>query len=278
MSQNPPPPPNMPPQPVPMLKPDTGEPSRSPLPIDPESGGCRGCLWGCGGGITLIVVVTLLCGGLIFATGRTMGEFVGEFGDFFSVDLSWLDLNRRATINIPDIELPEIERIQALSALTTVRYNYSNVVTAQRDMPALIDRLYGQSLVLLAVVHIDAGVDLTDMGAESLTTSAEDGTVTLRLPAPTIQDCFLNEAQSSIVLRTTGAFTQESPDLDNISRRFAINQFVRQAMEEGILQDAATNAETAVAEFLQAFAPDAEIIVTTAPLDPDAPLPEICGG
>lgn len=277
MSQNPPPPPNLPPS-APMLRPDTGEGPRSvlPIPISSEQGGCRGCLWGCGGGIGFLIVVGLLCGGLIFATGRTVGDFVGEMSDFFSVDLSWLNLDQRARINIPDIELPDIERIQALSALTTVRYNYANIITAQSDMPALLDRLYGQSLVLLAVSHIDAGIDLGALTADALSVSEVDGTVTLRLPAPTIQDCFLNEVETSVIQRTTGVFAQESPELDNVSRRFAISQFLRTALEDGILQEAATNSELIIAEFLQGFAPDAAIIVTTAPIDFNALLPTTC--
>src|SRR4051812_38354366 len=49
-----------------------------------------------------------------------------------------------------------LEKVQNLSQLTTTRFNYSSIVTSQRDLPSILAGLYGDKLVMVAVGHVNA--------------------------------------------------------------------------------------------------------------------------
>jgi hypothetical protein len=169
-----------------------------------------------------------------------------------------------------------LESVQQLSTLTTTRYNFSSVVTSERDMPDLLDVLYGERLVLIAVGHVTAGVDLSVLTQDDL--SLADGTLTLRLPAPMLQDCFLNEGSSYVVSRDTGIFNRAAPNLDTEARRFAIAQFLADAQEQGVLEQAQAHARVAIEQFLRALQIDGvtTVNIVSTPPDPNAPLPSTC--
>src|SRR5690606_1604977 len=117
--------------------------------------------------------------------------------------------------------------------LTTTRYNFSSLVTTEREMPPVLAALYGERQVLVAVGHVTAGIDLNLMDAEDVTIN--NGVLTLHLPPPSLQDCFLNEGASYVVERDTGIFSESAPHLEGQARQFAIQQFRENAQQEGIL-------------------------------------------
>lgn len=242
-----------------------------------ESGGGGGGLncWGCllatmGVMLALTVGLVLFIAVVVSNVGDTTGNFFDTLRAFFSPGQR----------QITGIQLPEIERIQLLSDLTTTRFNYAQIVTASTDMPEPFATLYGDNLVMVAVGHIEAGIDLGALTADDVTLNESDNIVTLRLPAPVIQDCFLDEQQSYTVSRTTGVFASPSPALDSQARRYALNQFRDTAMEEGILREAQQEAENVLREFL-VLLNDPEQTLTIQfefdPIDPNAPLPATCG-
>jgi hypothetical protein len=169
-----------------------------------------------------------------------------------------------------------LERIQAMSQLTTVRYNYSGLVTSERDMPGIIKTLYGEKMVLNAVGAINAGIDLSQVKAENVI--AKDGVLTIQLPSPHLQDCILDEGKSYVVSRDTGIFARTAPNMDADSRRYAILQFRQSAIDGGILTEAQTQAQKVLSEFLSALRLEGinKVQVVNAPIDPNAPLPETC--
>src|SRR5690606_38453771 len=110
------------------------------------------------GGIISKVLVWLILGIIVGgALLFSVDYFLGRPAAYFC---SATGLCSPARLPVPNnIYVPDVERVQALSALTTTRYNYANIVTGQTQVPGLLDRLYGESLVMVAVVHIDAGID-----------------------------------------------------------------------------------------------------------------------
>jgi len=261
---------NPPPAPPPSQE-DT-QPAKTQMPPD-EAARPNGCLWGLTGAIGCVAILVGLFFGLIFITGSTIASLIG---DFPIINLSGL-FGERIEVTVPTgVVLPPIEPIQALSELTTTRYNYANIVSSQSDMPAVLARLYGESLVMVAVGHIEAGVNINEITTEDLTFDAESGVLTLRLPAPTLQSCFLNENESYVAERRTGLFARPSPDLDSDSRRFALRQFRDQALEEGILEETANEAEAVMREFLSVVVPDVPIQIEMAPIDLSTQLPDTC--
>ncbi len=87
-----------------------------------------------------------------------------------------------------------LERIQDMSLLTTTRYNYSSVVTSERQMPGILGALYGERMAMVAVGYVVAGIDMSQITANDVNVDGDK--LSIRLPAPTLQDCFLDEQAS----------------------------------------------------------------------------------
>ncbi len=170
-----------------------------------------------------------------------------------------------------------LDRIQALSELTAVRYNFTGVISSEVQMPGMLAALYGQRQSLMAVGHINAGIDLNQLTPADVTLDAT--TLTVRLPPPRLQDCFLNEQESYVVARDTGIFARGAPNLDTDARRYAVHQFRDQALEAGILDDAQAQAQQVITELTAALNPDSTLTVNIIPTAPDpasSPLPDTC--
>ena len=169
-----------------------------------------------------------------------------------------------------------LERIQLVSELTTVRYTYSNIITSERDLPPLLEGLYRDKLVLVAVGYVTAGIDLSKLSADNV--EFDGDTIRVTLPAPELFDCFFSEPDSYVASRETGFFAAPSPDLDLQARRFAIRHFRDAALEKGILTEAAGQAETTMASLLGAFYPTATVVVTVSELGDELNAPATGGG
>jgi Protein of unknown function (DUF4230) len=166
-----------------------------------------------------------------------------------------------------------LEGIRKMSDLATVRFNYSNLVTSQRELPEILKGLYGDRLVLVAVGYITAGIDLRQMTVSSITTQGD--TMTITLPPPQLLACALDEKASYVVSRDTGVFSRPAPNLDQEARRFAVGEFRKAATDSDILPQAQANAETLIRSFVTSLGIKNVKIVQTPP-DPNAPLPGDC--
>lgn len=166
-----------------------------------------------------------------------------------------------------------LDRIQALSDVVTTRYNYSSLVQSQRDMPGLLNTLYGDKLLMVAVGHINAGIDMTRITASNITRQGD--AMTIQLPPPQLLDCFLDEQSSYVVSRDTGLFAKPAPNLDQEARRYAISQFRDMAVKADIYSEVQTHAQTVVQDFVTSLGVK-QITVQTSPPNPNAPLPDSC--
>jgi hypothetical protein len=223
--------------------------------------------------MVLILGLTAL---LLVTAGQTVGGLIGNVADFFNLPELVLFVEG-AGVDIPeDVYIPEVERLQQLSQLTTTRFNYSHLVTSEVEMPGVLQGLYGQGLALVAVGHINAGVDLSQLTSQDIVYDEERNLLTVILPAPTLQDCFLDEAQSYVVTRSTGLFAQPSIELESAARRFAVQQYRDMALEDGILEEAQAHSVQVIEEFLLSVVGDVVLVVEVEPIEADAPLPETC--
>jgi len=166
-----------------------------------------------------------------------------------------------------------LDRIQTLSDVVTTRYNYSSLVESQRDMPGLLNALYGDKLLMVAVGHINAGIDMTKVTASSITRQGD--LMTIRLPPPQLLDCFLDEKASYVVSRDTGLFAKPAPNLDQEARRYAISQFRDMAINADIYSEVQTHAQTVVQDLVTSLGIK-QVTVQTSPPDPNLPLPDSC--
>jgi len=233
---------------------------------DGESAGCRGCVYGiAGAGGCFFILVILLLGSIAVAFPAVEEAFKGI-----------ANIVHGETVT-RSITVPIVERIQNLKELKTVRYNFSNIVQSEVEMPPLLAGLYGDNIVMIAVGHIEAGIDLALLTADDLTLT--ENTLSIALPAPYILSCYLDEQQSEIVERNQGVFASTGVQLDNAVRRFALEQFIEMALEDGILDDAATEGEVTIRQLVEfGLGEDSEVdlVFTFTEADPNTPLPDTC--
>jgi hypothetical protein len=169
-----------------------------------------------------------------------------------------------------------LERVQVLQQLATTRYNYSITITASREMPQVLQLLYGESLALQAVGQVEAGIDLSTLTENDVQQTAEGWVIVL--PAPVLLNCTLNESQTQIIQRDTGLFARASTGLDASARRYAIGNLRDRAIENGILTEAETQAKTTI-ENLGALLGNTTLAVQTTPANPNVlVMPTTCAG
>src|SRR5712691_1013941 len=141
-----------------------------------------------------------------------------------------------------------LDRIQSLSDLVTTRYNYSSLVTSQREMPGILNALYGDKLMMVAVGRVNAGIDMSQVTISDITRQGD--TMIVKLPPPKLLDCFLDERSSYVVQRDTGFFSKPAPNMDVEARRFAVGQFRDMALKGEILSEVQKHATQVVQELV----------------------------
>lgn len=242
----------------------------------PSLVGMAGCLprflWSFTGGMGCTLFVALALLGLGLFTGLGLNGILNSIGQA---------LIGNAPTTITGVFVPVVDPFTRLSTLTTMRYNYANIVQIETDMPSLLQTLYGNRQVLVAVGHIQAGIDMTQITQDDLRYDAETRTLTIRLPAPVLQTCFIDSQQTYIAEQSSGIFAPQQPRIDRESRLYALRQFRDKAIEDGILADAQAEAAIIVQEFAQ-FLLDASgaeggtVVIASSPVNPNAPLPDTC--
>ena len=231
-----------------------------------SNGGCRGCLYGVLGAVgCFVILVVLIIGAIAVARPAVEDAFDG---------LVNLVQGERTTRNIT---IPVVERIQNLQVLQTTRYNFSNIIESSVDMPPLLAGLYGENIIMVAVGHIEAGIDLSQLTEDDVIVG--DGVLTINLPAPQILSCFLDEQQTEIIERNRGIFAPADVQLDDAARRFALSQFLHLALEDGILTDAETQGDKTIRQLVGLMLEEDEtlnIVIHFAESDVPILLPDTC--
>jgi hypothetical protein len=166
-----------------------------------------------------------------------------------------------------------LEKIQAVSQLTTTRFNYSSLISSERELPQILAALYGDKLVMIAVGHVTAGIDMRQLTKDSVSGTGE--VMTIKLPPPQLLDCFLDEQSSYVVSRDTGLFARPAPNLDVEARRYAARQFRDMAMKDEILNQVQANTKTVIQALVSDLGVKQVNVITAAP-DPNAPVPDSC--
>jgi hypothetical protein len=142
-----------------------------------------------------------------------------------------------------------VQSIRSLADLTTVEYVEYTVIEKGTDS-GILAWARGDSLTLLAVARIGAGVDLSAITADSFDVDPATGVVTVRLPSPEIQYIAVDNGATQVIDRTTGLFTKGDPRLETDARQVAETVLLQQAESAGILQEAEENAVAALTNFL----------------------------
>jgi hypothetical protein len=142
-----------------------------------------------------------------------------------------------------------VRSIRSLANLTTVEYVEYTIVEKGTES-GILTWATGDSLTLLAVARIGAGVDLSALDSDSFRVNQDTGVVTVFLPPAEIQYIAVDNEATQVLDRSTGIFTHGDPRLETDARQVAEEVLVNQALETGIIDDAAENAVEVLTNFL----------------------------
>lgn len=157
-------------------------------------------------------------------------------------------LNPTPTI-IPD-PMTYINEIRSLSRLETVQYSVEKVVTGETG-GGTFQALFGDKILFVGHGTVIAGIDMEKLRPEDM--RYENGLLTVRLPPAEIFIATLDNNKSYVYNRDTGLLAKPDPTLETQVRQVAEQEILKAALEDGILQQAQTNAESYLMKFFTAL-------------------------
>jgi len=181
-----------------------------------------------------LCVLLLSCALLAFATLKNGFDGIGKLAGVFPSILS------SPTVTIDTSRPTVLDEVRSLSKLETVHYQLEKVVTGKSSGP-LPDFLTSDKILLVAHGEVVAGVDLSKITEDDV--SVVSNTVTIRLPKAEVLYSKLDNDKTYVYDRQTGIFSRPDPNLETQIREAAEQDILNTAMEDGILDQAATNAQ-----------------------------------
>lgn len=133
-----------------------------------------------------------------------------------------------------------IQGVRSLARLETIQYSVEKVITAETNQGPF-GFLFGDRLILVAHGIVIAGVDLEKLTPENM--QLRDGALYVRLPDSEIFLATLDNDKSYVYNRDTGLLTHGNVNLESNARRAAEDEIEKAALEDGILEQAQSNAE-----------------------------------
>jgi hypothetical protein len=143
-----------------------------------------------------------------------------------------------------------VQRVQTLADLVSVKYVMEKVIILEAPpQTAWGQYVQGDNRVLL-LAHgiVKAGIDLKGIAPADVSVSGKS--ITIRLPAAHITDCYLDENQTKVIDWKLGFLRTFDKDLESNARRQAVADIRSASVAAGILRDASERAQWQLAAFL----------------------------
>lgn len=152
-----------------------------------------------------------------------------------------------------DERIVTVEEVRQLNELSTVQMTASVPVPQESGViEPLPEFIRGESVLLIAVGEVRAGVDLDEL--EQGDVRVADESITIDLPEPEILSSGLDEERTRVYDREQGLLNfSPDEDLETEARREAITEIEAAARDNGILDRAQQNAETSLRSFTQSL-------------------------
>ena len=147
-------------------------------------------------------------------------------------------LNPTPTI-LPD-PVTIIHEVRSLARLETIKFSLEKIITAETRQGAF-KWLVGDRLIFIAHGEVIAGIDLNKLDPENM--EVRNGVLYVALPEAELFIVSIDNKQSYVYDRETGIFTHGDVNLETEARRAAEDEIEKSALEDGILELAAQNAE-----------------------------------
>ena len=157
-------------------------------------------------------------------------------------------LNPTPTI-IPD-PITYINEIRALARLETIQYSIEKVITGEMG-GGTFDTFFGDKILFVGHGTVIAGIDMEKLQPENM--RFENGVLTVTLPSAEVFIATLDNDKSYVYDRQTGILTKPDPNLETLVRQKAEEEILKAALEDGILEQAQTNAEAYLFKFFAAL-------------------------
>lgn len=205
--------------------------------------------------LSVLILVVIVIG--VFMIVQTMREAaqtatapfqqVNQANQALQTQVSSL-LNPTPTI-IPD-PVTYINEIRALARLETIQYSVEKVVTCQVNQGSF-DFAFGDKVLFVGHGTVIAGINMEKLTPENM--RFENGVLTVRLPPAEILVSTLDNQKSYVYDRQTGILVKPNAELETLCRQSAEQEILKGALEDGILEQAKTNAEAYLIKFFAAL-------------------------
>jgi hypothetical protein len=183
-------------------------------------------------------------GGLLFAACVAVAFLVGR-ADLLFRDGSRVDV--RATPGV-------VTAMRDMAKLDATSFHIEKVVEARDDQSRLWGLLQTKDAILLvAVGDVVAGVDLSRLRDEDVRVDPGKRSLRVRLPAPEVTSCALDERATHVVSRTTDVLAERNEQLEGEARRQAEAQMRKAAVDAGILERARASADRTLRALLRSL-------------------------
>lgn len=173
---------------------------------------------------------------------------VEELRQQISTQVSAL-LNPTPTIRPDPVTI--VHELRPLARLETMQYSVEKVITAETGQGPF-GFLFGDRLLFVAHGVVIAGVDLDKLGQDDIQVE-DDGTVMVALPPAEVFITALDNERSYIYDREIGLLRRGDIELESAARLAAEQEMLNAAIEDGILEQAQTNAENYLYRLLRSL-------------------------
>jgi len=143
-----------------------------------------------------------------------------------------------------------INEIRALARLETIQYSVEKVITGEMG-GGTFSTLFGDKILFVGHGTVIAGIDMDKLQPENMRYS--NGVLTVKLPSAEVFIAALDNEKSYVYDRQTGLLTKPDPNLETLVRQRAEDEILKAALEDGILNQAQTNAEAYLLKFFSAL-------------------------
>lgn len=150
---------------------------------------------------------------------------------------------------IPD-PVTYINEVRALARLETIQYSIEKVITGETG-GGTFKALFGDKILFVAHGTVIAGIDMEKLRPEDM--RFENGVLTVKLPPAEIFIATLDNEKSYVYQRDTGVLAKPDVNLETLVRQNAEDEIRKGALEDGILEQAQTNAEAYLFKFFAAL-------------------------
>jgi hypothetical protein len=134
-----------------------------------------------------------------------------------------------------------VHEVRSLARLETIKFSLEKIITAETRQ-GFFEWLVGDRLIFVAHGEVIAGIDLNKLDPEDL--EVRGNVLYVTLPEAEIFITALDNEQSYVFDRDTGIFTHGEVNLETEARQAAEREIEKSALEDGILEIAAQNAES----------------------------------